>query len=316
MLYLANKEEKKKGLAPGDPQSIRRQLRRVNWIARKLIKKYKKSANGISMDKLTTQITNLLDQYQVKTLGWKKPDKTNTGYEARVIGNLLLPPTIKKPQGKSVFMAPGMDPNANPEDGATKTKTIGKRTKPSVGKAGAKTNTKVEVSAEDLHNRFEVALQYADAFFDTDLKDVIMGHAEKGHSIKAVVDDVTIRDIYDTSTVRQVIKGLIKSGKIEKDSVSGALSVNDKSDWLSSKITNSRAIGDDESVGTEEIPMSDKESRLDPEETDEENVDETIPDAPSWDRLEKRNTDEEEGEEFESENRINLPQSRRSRKRE
>ena len=49
-LYLATKEEKEKGLTPGDPQSIRRQLRRVNWIAKTLIKQYGKREAAFSID--------------------------------------------------------------------------------------------------------------------------------------------------------------------------------------------------------------------------------------------------------------------------
>jgi hypothetical protein len=166
-LYLASKEEKDKGIEVSGDQSIRRQLRRLNWIAKTIIKKFHNRAAAFSIDDMNNVITELLNRYQTKILGKKSPDKANTGYEVRVIGNLLLPPTKRNPNGKSVLMLPGMDPNATVEDAV----------KPIVQKKRDKLTNKVikgdTVTANDLWSKFNELSDVLDELFDPDLETTI-----------------------------------------------------------------------------------------------------------------------------------------------
>lgn len=294
-LYLSSPEEKKKGLPPGDPQSVRRQLRRINWVARKLIKKYTGSEGGISIDKLASQITELLERYQTKVLGWEHPDKANTGYETRVIGNLLLPPTKRTPQGKSVFLVPGMDPNAGPEDAAKKIVPKTPRTPRVKGVKSALPGT--PISANDLWQRFEEIIQYSDQYFDTDLTEIIKSYAQSGtNTLKDILRDEKIKNEYDPNAVRQVLKGLINQNIITKNPETDELMLNPEDEHLATKIRSAVKPGDEgveegekpilnpdidasETEGLDEIP-----SKLDDGE-DEANVDmeAEIPDVePDW----------------------------------
>jgi len=166
-LYLAAKEEKEKEQEPGSEQSVRRQLRHLNWIARTIVKKYANREAAFSIDDMNKVIAELLERYQTKVLGWEKADKANTGYEVRVIGNMLLPPTKRNPQGKSVLMSPGMDPNATVEDAI---KPVPQKKKDRI------TNKVIKlppVTAVDLVGRFNEICDIADELFDPDLRATI-----------------------------------------------------------------------------------------------------------------------------------------------
>lgn len=260
-LYLASKEEKVKGIEPGDPQSVRRQLRRVNWIAKKLIKKY--NGKEVSIDKLTKTIAELLEGYQLNVLGWGKADKANTGYETRVIGNLLLPPTKRVPQGKSVFMSPGMDPSAGPESGSVKTATP-RKSKAKRNVLDPMMDIEPEpVSAEDLQSRFEQMVQHIDAFFDDDLTDVIKAHAADGGSVRDILKDPAIKDVFDPQSVKEVVRGMVKSGVLGKDPLTGSLKMKPEGSSLGSQVFAARGdtadlpapvLDPDAEISAEEIP--------------------------------------------------------------
>lgn len=213
-LYLGGVEAKKKGLEPGDPQSIRRQLRRVNWVAKKLIKKYQNRQSGVPLEKLSDDIREMLERYQTQVLGWNKPDKANTGYETRVIGNLLLPPTKRTPQAKSVFIVPGMDPNAGPEAASKPVKTRNKKTK--------EVST---VSADDLLSQFDQIMDRRNVLDDPDLREVIEDIASRGGTVRDILSDPRIEDQFDPQHVRDAIRGMIKSDILSKDG-EGVLTLN------------------------------------------------------------------------------------------
>jgi hypothetical protein len=246
-LYLAAPEEKRKGLAAGDPQSIRRQIRRINWIARKLIKKYQNNTTGISVEKLAQEISNLLEIYQTKVLGLQAIDKANTGYETRVIGNILLPPTKRTPQGKNVFIVPGMDPNATVAD-STK-KIAPKVSKEPRAPRGPRTDIPDDpnaplqprvmsaplVSAEDLWAKFDRVMTAGEVHFDQHLRNIIMKHAEQGSTIPEIVKDERLTG-YEPEEIRGVIKGLLKTDRLAKDPGTGKLEVKPEEEWLTSRL--------------------------------------------------------------------------------
>jgi len=275
LLYLSGPEEKKKGLAKGDPQSIRRQIRRVNYIAKKLVKKYSNREAGVSIQKLSDDIAQMLENYQVNIMKWPKPDKANTGYETRVIGNLLLPPTKRTPQGKSVFMAPGGDPNATVEDAANKPKTARKPRGPRKTAGGG-------MSANEIQVVFQTAVDRLDVIRDTDLTDIIKTHAAEGGSVRDVLSDPQIDDHFDPKIVREVIRGMIKSGLITKDG-EGHLELAPEEQSLARKIR--RGSEDPELEELPNIPVSEPEAEVPQpgDYADEENIDVDIPDsAPDW----------------------------------
>jgi len=232
----------------------------------------------------------MLEVYQTKVLGWDKIDKANTGYETRVIGNLLLPPTNRTPQGRGVFIVPGMDPNAGPADATKKIAVKASKMKPGARVA-------VPTSANDLQHRLEQMAQHIDTIFDTDLTDIIMKHAENGDLIRDILSDPAVNGVFDKDSVRASIKGLLKSGKISKDPETGVLVASPEEDWLQTKVRNAgtranpgvRPEVDDEpdviepdenEGGAVEEPIDDTVPSIDA--ADEENVDINIPDRPSW----------------------------------
>jgi len=156
--------------------SLRRQLRRLNWVAYKLIKKFKNRTEGaINIDALNTAIKNTLEEYQIKVLG-KRPEQIHQTYttrEARVIGNLLLPPTGHTPNAKSVFIVPGMDPHA----------TVADANRPVIAKVRNRLTGKIDVkppvTAQELVARFQTMADFAEEILDTDLtqiiKDIVSG---------------------------------------------------------------------------------------------------------------------------------------------
>ena len=213
-LYIAQKAEEKLGLSPGDPQSIRRQIRALNWIANQLIRRYKNKP--VSLEKLTKDIQKMVEDYQTKVLDWGKPDKANTGYTVRVIGNLLLPPTGRTPNAKSVFVSPGMPANGTP---ANATKPI----KPPRGVVNKMGTIPEPISANELQKRFEQMVQHLDAMLDEDLQHIIMKHADNGSTVRDILRDPAVKDSYDQNSVRELIKNKIKTGQIERDPETGAL---------------------------------------------------------------------------------------------
>lgn len=257
-LYLASKEEKEKGQEAGSEQSTRRQLRRLNWIARTIIKKYANKEAAFSIDDMSRVIGELLERYQTKILGWEAADKANTGYEVRVIGNILLPPTKRNPQGKSVLLAPGMDPAAGVEAS----------TAPVPQKKRDRISGKViklpPVTAVDLVARFNEIIDIQDEMFDPDLRDTIkmivaqgkkkeaveappatetpgapeigasselptgapVGEAFEGDKVPVTLRDILkderIRNVFSDKAVRQMIKGMIGTGEL-KSEIDGSL---------------------------------------------------------------------------------------------
>lgn len=177
MMYLSGKDEKRRGWEAGNEQSIRRQLRRLNWVARNVIKKMAGKTDGISIEKVHELIQSLLERYQTVVLG-QKVDKANTGYETRVIGNILLPPTKRNPHGKSILIVPGMDPNATPADAAKPIRAARKERR-----TGAVIKL-APVTADEVYRKWEDISDFFEQLLDTDLiatiRDIIeTGVAEK-----------------------------------------------------------------------------------------------------------------------------------------
>jgi len=158
----------------------------------------------------------MVEDYQTKVLDWGKPDKANTGYTVRVVGNLLLPPTGKYPNAKSVFVSPGMPSTGTAATAATPIKAPR-------GVTTRKGNPPEPVSANDLQKRFEQMVQHLDAMLDEDLQHIIMKHAENGSTVRDILRDPAVKDSYDQNSVRELIKNKIKTGQIEKDPETGAL---------------------------------------------------------------------------------------------
>lgn len=286
-LYLSGPEEKKKGLEPGDPRSLNRQVRRVNWVAKKLIKKYRN--REVSVDRLMGDIREMLEQYQTKVLGWKKADSANTTYETRVLSNLFLPPTGKNPRGKSVFIAPGMDPNAT-VDQASK--------QPKVKRERGASKGPSPMTAEEIYMSADAALKRLEATTDMDLRDVIMHHAKTGGTIRDVLKDPRIEDQYESDVVKFTIKGMIKSGLIDKEgSTLTTASGQSLADKIRGRIPN-RPLDVD---ATDQVSDEDEDVSVDISAEDEEDhFGDDIPgDAPEWYPEEDGGQPEEEEEEEE-----------------
>jgi hypothetical protein len=199
--YLTHRDSK--SIGDDHERLARRAVRRINWVAKAAIKKL--GQRELSIDKLNDFIIKLLEQYQTKVLGNKKPDKLRTTQEARIIGNLLLPPTKWTPQAKSVFIA--------------STEAV----------PGEK---KVEVDDEQLAKDFNNSAEGHITLYDPDLiqtiRDIVNGVSigdgydiaeegmEDGVSVSQILKDPRIKNIYDSATVRKVIKNMIELGALEK----------------------------------------------------------------------------------------------------
>jgi len=310
-LYLPQRYIKQDGLAPDDPQSIRRQLRAVNWLARNLIRKAKRKKDGISLDSFTKDAIDLMGAYQTKVMGREKPDKANTGYDARIIGNLLLPPTPGNPNGKSVFVVPGMDPNAPAPTASVRSSSKGSKGPKGTKKAKAPV-LDIQLTPEELDQRINQAWQLAELYFDSDLQDIIFKHAEQGNQIKDILEDDEVKDVYDKNDVRTVVRSLLKTGKLDRDFETGGLKLNTgfsddlqnlakhrpgitgAEDYLGDEESIPTAAEDEETVGTIETPIDSPEDNIE----DEENTDIHIPDRPSWEsgRDDMLDGDEEDDE--------------------
>lgn len=315
-LYLGAKEAQVKNIDPTGPEAIRRQLRRVNWVTRKLVKKYQNRQNGVSIENLSRDIGEMLERYQTTVLGWKKPDKANTGYEVRVIGNILLPPTKRYPQGKSVFMLPGMDPDAKPEDGdkpVSSKKTKAKSTKSGSYSKKSKSTPYVshrpQVTAEDIQKRFEYIAAHQEAFFDVGLRNTIKDLALHGTTMGVILSHPEIEDIFDANSVREVVKALIKSDVLSKDDT-GTISLLPEEDWYSTKMHKSledssseefTPVMDDEAE--DEVDYSDDKGFSPDVNEDEEAVKDYNPVGyvPAWDKSEPVDDDDEDEEDDEDE---------------
>lgn len=215
MLYLADKERKvkeKEGQTLDPEVAIRRQLRRVNWVAKTIIKTYGNRQAAFSIEEVNKTVQELLERYQTNVLGWEAPDKANTGYEARVIGNLLLPPTKRNPSGKSVLMLPGMDPNATVEDASTPVQ---------IKKVDRKTGQVVKVakmSAEDLFKKYDEVSKYAEEVEDTDMKEVVQSLIQKGGATaNSILKDEKVFNVYNPEAVKYLIRSMERNGKITKN---------------------------------------------------------------------------------------------------
>ena len=173
MMYLSGKDEKRRGWAVGSDQSVKRQIRRLNWVARGVIKRMVGKEEGLSIEKVHELITQMLERYQTIVLG-QKVDKANTGYEVRVIGNMLLPPTSRNPQGKSVLIVPGMDPNATPAAAKTPIPTTQRE---------RRTNKIIKtapVTADEVFRKWEDVAEFFEQLLDTDLLETIRDIVENG----------------------------------------------------------------------------------------------------------------------------------------
>ena len=233
-MYLSPKD--KRDTDVDDERLIRRALRRLNWVARSAIKKI--GANGdISIEKIGDFVRKLLEKYQTNVLK-STVNSALTGYETRVVLNLLLPPTKRNPHGKSVFIVPGMDPNATVEDAdkppkAPRVPRVPRSPRePRVPRAERVTVP----TATGLYDRVMSIMDRMDEFFDADLKQTILDIIEDSEAgneegvdepvtESVLVEGVTVRDImndprikgnYDPEIVRMLIKGMIGNNEIFK----------------------------------------------------------------------------------------------------
>ena len=190
--YLSHRDAKSPGM---DPERLaRRAVRRLNWVAKSAIKRL--GSREISLGKLNQFIIGLLEKYQTKVLGFKNPDKMKTAQEARVIGNLLLPPTKHRPNAKGVFVeAPRLT------DGA-----------PDMGK-------EAKSDPERISSEFNAAADELAVEFDPDLVDTIKEIVnEIGETdVSQILKDARIKGLFEPRVVRKVIKGLIDMGIIEPE---------------------------------------------------------------------------------------------------
>ena len=191
--YLSHKDAE--GKEQVDPERLaRRALRRVNWVAKAAIKRL--GGREIGLDKLNRFIVDLLERYQTKVLGFEKPDKARTGYEARIIGNLLLPPTNRHPNAKGVFVPVAATPVA---------KVPGQK--------------KAKIDAEQISADFNRTADEHVAGFDEDLYDTIKSIIETNEMVTTtdVLRSPQIKGVYDPKTVRIAIKRMIEDGTIAQD---------------------------------------------------------------------------------------------------
>ena len=293
-LYLSTKEEKEKGQEPGSEQSVRRSLRRLNWIAKTLIKKHGKKQTAFSIDDMNKVITDLLERYQIKVLGKEAPDKANTAYETRVIGNILLPPTNRNPSGKSVLVVPGMDPNATVAD-------AGKAVTPKVkSKKTGKVETRAPTTANDLVSRFNSMADYVDDILDPDLastvRDIVKGgkagkedeeddiadkyidtEKKKDITFNDVLKDERVKNIFDKRAVKSVLDSLVRRGAITMEPDGTLHDVKDPEEMEDVQALQAARSGEKEPGEVISVPELEPEELPEPEEVENPKEIEKVP---------------------------------------
>lgn len=282
-MYLSPKDKREEDV--DNERIIRRGLRRLNWVAKSAIKKL--GDGEISIEKLGDFVRKLLEKYQTQVLG-STVNTALTGYETRVILNLLLPPTKKNPHGKSVFIIPGMDPNATVEDAdkpvRVKVPRAPRAPRAPRGIRAPAVEAGESINATGLYNQVMSMMDKMDEFFDPDLKSIILdivskGSApgsvdstepesniaqesvvvEEGVTVRDILKDPRIKGVFDPNIVRQLVKGMINNNELFKDE-EGSLRL--------------RAEGDPETYGTRILnKLADVDTA----------VDETIPDTETQD---------------------------------
>jgi len=263
--YLTHRDSK--SIGEDHERLARRAVRRINWIAKASIKKL--GSREISLNKLNDFIVSLLDKYQTKVMGYSKPDKLNTAREARIIGNLLLPPTKWTPQAKSVFIP------------ATET---------------LPGQPKQKVDSEQIVKDFNTSADDFATLFDPDLiatiKDIVRGvSADTGEEedmtdvyesaesvggvpISQILKDPKIKGIYDPRVVRKVVKSMLDIGSlISNEEGNLTLPEEGQEAWRASadKASNN-------TLDTEEIPTEQDMEDLSSQEDTDVDLEEELPD--------------------------------------
>lgn len=324
-IYLFDNDAESKGQQVSSEQHIRRQLRLVNWIAKNIIKKFRNRDTAFSIGDMNQVIKDLLERYETRILGKTRLDNTNIGRAVRVIGNMLLPPTGMNPEGKSVLVVPGMDPNITAED-------QNQIVVPKYRKRSGEVVKGAPISSREVVKTFNGLIDHLDEMLDPDLiqtiRDIVSGgDVEKTDSdseasgyidtderrdvtVRSILKDERILNIYSPEAVKDVLKGMIKSGTLvqnEDGTLSMAKESAEDNPDVQKLLKMRLGRGEDKEEGEEPVPeptddistdvepIQPKESDID----DEENIETKIPEhKPSWwkSRKEKGSEESEEGE--------------------
>ncbi|MFA5754439.1 MAG: hypothetical protein WC905_03760 [Patescibacteria group bacterium] len=215
--------------APDEERIARRALRRLNWVAGTLIKRI--GSRELDLRKLHLNIIILLEKYLTNVLRYSDERiaqmELKIAKEAAFIGNLLLPPSDRLPNAKGVFSIVSDNISERP----TKDDNDDN-------------NLNISI-ADQLSKEFNMTVDEYIAAFDPDLietiKDVIRDGdmnkstpvddlqdeiAEEGFdagverdiegvTVREILKDPRIKNVYDSRIVRKVIKSMISLGSIK-----------------------------------------------------------------------------------------------------
>lgn len=217
----------------------RRALRRLNWVARSVIRRI--GRRSINIRKLHFEIVIKLEQYLTNVLRLEPQSLDNLelkiGKEAAFIGNLLLPPSKRYPNAKGVLF-----PSSDELPGIKKPKRnlfdiegVAKQFDMSVDEYMATfdpdlINTiKSIIKDGPIKRQSKQELSNEPESVTEDVDSEIESESYEGVSIKDILNDPRIKNVYDPKIVRKVIKDMIMMGStIELEDGSLQLPSNDE----------------------------------------------------------------------------------------
>jgi hypothetical protein len=256
----------------------RRVLRRLNWVARTVIRK--SGIRELNVRKLYSNIMAILEQYLSGVLRYSPEEiaekKFNIAKEAAFIGNLLLAPSEKYPRAKGVF--------------APVTGDAGKTGKPNKVGVADRIAREFNMTVDDYISTIEPDLLLT-------IKEIIRNgpiKADKpepkivpetgevdaegatgevatesvdnpdGVSLEDILKDPRIKGVYDPRIVRKVVKSMLDIGSVTQ-TAEGSLTLPEKGDeaWRQKydKYRDEKA-----SDTIEDIPSEEEMSELSPDE--------------------------------------------------
>lgn len=228
--YLEDtRTEDESGEPIDEERKARRVLRRLNWVARSVIKRT--GSRELNLRKLHLDIIIMIEKYLTNVLGHDQEQvdsmELKIAKEAALIGNLLLPPSTRNPNAKGVF--------------SIVTTSLPKEVKMEKGDKSFKV-------ADRLSQEFNMNVEEYIAAFDPDLigtiKEIIRTGAknksksvepsyeaevdevddaavqesfdmgEEGVDVGDLLKDPRIKNIYDSRVVRKTLRSLIDMGSI------------------------------------------------------------------------------------------------------
>jgi hypothetical protein len=224
----------------GEKGSAGSQLRRINWVVRKLNKKFNKEGKSLNLYDLRDAVIEYLTRFQKEVMGkedrptsevspedeHKYINNEETLRETRFICGLLLEPTENFPNAKSMFTV--SEELTKPEE----TKGISEPEGKPIGDEELSVEPIDSEEVENLmHNALDTVEELSDVSMIEKIKEIIDGgiYNEEDDTYyeptrNEIVKHPDLKE-YSSKAIKIVLKGLEKSGIITYDREYGSYSL-------------------------------------------------------------------------------------------